>query len=532
MSKTGKGKRVSIARAFRSGDPEMFSSSSFKSDIDGDTNLPPVIRSKLQYLFSQIEKEFEVLYNENLSYKQNLSDKQNLDSTEFENVPSKFKQKLAGSSQKLKTAHKLKAQTSKIVSSFKTTTVCCSVVKELKGHRDGVWDVAVARPGVPLVGTASADQTACIWLMESGRCALRYIGHTGSVNSIRFHPSRDLVLTASGDQSAHIWQAAVTMDIYKTASSDEEVELESAVEATACDPEGEGGGPSLRTPFAELIGHSGPVAAADWLPGGEHVVTASWDRTAAIYDVQTSELIHSLTGHDQELTHTCAHHSQKLVVTSSQDTTFRLWDFREPIHSVSVFQGHTDAVTSSIFTKRDDKVVSGSDDRTVKVWDLRNMRSPLATIRTDSAVNKLAVSNNGLIAMPHDNRQVRLYDLSGQRIARHRRQGHQRMVCSVAWADEHSFAANFFSCGFDRLTLGWSIQNIKDLPRFARIFEKINSRWNYQPRKLIRLICKLRKSGLTLNLFRFTASVSDYIYSSSRYKEMLNTNFMYFLRVL
>lgn len=82
----------------------------------------------------------------------------------------------------------------------------------------------------------------------------------------------------------------------KTASSDEEVELESAVEATACDPEGEGGGPSLRTPFAELIGHSGPVAAADWLPGGEHVVTASWDRTAAIYDVQTSELIHSLTG--------------------------------------------------------------------------------------------------------------------------------------------------------------------------------------------------------------------------------------------
>ncbi|KAK9508724.1 hypothetical protein O3M35_006215 [Rhynocoris fuscipes] len=479
MSKTNKAKRVSIARAFRSGDPEMFSSSSFKSDIDADTSLPPVFRTKLQYLFTQIEKEFEVLYNENLtlqekiealneklekdsyvSDKQNLSDKQLLE-TEFENVPSKFKQKLAGSSQKLKTAHKLKAQTSKIVSSFKTTTVCCSVVKELKGHRDGVWDVAVARPGVPLIGTASADQTACIWLMDSGKCALRYTGHNGSVNSIKFHPSRDLVLTASGDHSAHIWQAAVTTDVFKTGSSDEEVEIESVAEANTGETDTEG--PSLRTPIAELTGHSGPVAAADWLPGGEHVVTASWDRSAAIYDVQTGELIHSLTGHDQELTHTSAHHSQKLVVTSSQDTTFRLWDFREPIHSVSVFQGHTDAVTSTIFTKRDDKVVSGSDDRTVKVWDLRNMRSPLATIRSDSAVNKLAVSNNGLIAMPHDNRQVRLYDLSGQRIARHRRQGHQRMVCSVAWADEHSFTSNFFSCGFDRLTLGWSIQNVKDL---------------------------------------------------------------------
>lgn len=44
-------------------------------------------------------------------------------------------------------------------------------------------------------------------------------------------------------------------------------------------------------------------------------------------------------------------------------------------------------VTSAVFTVGDN-VVSGSDDRTVKVWDLKNMRSPMATIRTDSAVNR------------------------------------------------------------------------------------------------------------------------------------------------
>ena len=48
-----------------------------------------------------------------------------------------------------------------------------------------------------------------------------------------------------------------------------------------------------------------------------------------------------MTGHDQELTNVCAHVNQKLVVTASKDTTFRLWDFRDPAMKVNVFQGHT-----------------------------------------------------------------------------------------------------------------------------------------------------------------------------------------------
>ena len=48
------------------------------------------------------------------------------------------------------------------------------------------------------------------------------------------------------------------------------------------------------------------------------------------------------SGHDDELTHVSTHPTQKLLVTSSQDGTFRLWDFRAPlIHSVNVFQGHS-----------------------------------------------------------------------------------------------------------------------------------------------------------------------------------------------
>lgn len=54
------------------------------------------------------------------------------------------------------------------------------------------------------------DGTACVWSIESGRCLLQYQGHKGSVNSMRFHPTKDLIMTASGDQTCHLWQAAIS----------------------------------------------------------------------------------------------------------------------------------------------------------------------------------------------------------------------------------------------------------------------------------------------------------------------------------
>ena len=245
------------------------------------------------------------------------------------------------SAQKVKTSHKLRAQTSKIVSSFKNPTITCSMQREYRGHRDGVWEVTVGRTGQAIIATASADYTARIWGIESGRCLLQYIGHNGSVNSVRFHPVRDLVLTASGDNSAHVWQAAVDCETPKRLSSSEDVSLV-AGERAGNNEEQEEMSPTLRTPVRELLGHTGVVMAADWLPGAEQIVTASWDRTANLYDTETGEIIHTLCGHDRELTYVSTHHSQRLCVTSSRDSTFRLWDFREPIHSVSVFQGHTE----------------------------------------------------------------------------------------------------------------------------------------------------------------------------------------------
>uniref|UniRef100_A0A8P4GH08 WD repeat-containing protein 37 n=1 Tax=Dicentrarchus labrax TaxID=13489 RepID=A0A8P4GH08_DICLA len=416
-----------------------------------DSKLPISLRNNLLDLFGQIEREFENLYIENLELRReidSLNERLTGDGQTIEGGdPTKGALKTKAShstsqlSQKLKTTYK--ASTSKIVSSFKATAgsrAVCQLLKEYVGHRDGIWDLSVTRNPPVVLGTASA------------------------VNSIKFHPTEQMALTASGDQTAHIWRYMVQLpapqpppDVSALCDDDQD---SSDREEGEVDGEGPCEVPTVRLATATLKSHQGVVIAADWLVGGRQVVTASWDRAANLYELETSELVHTLTGHDQELTHCCTHPTQRLVVTSSRDTTFRLWDFRDPsIHSVNVFQGHTDTVTSAVFTVGDN-VVSGSDDRTVKVWDLKNMRSPIATIRTDSAVNRISVSaNQRIIALPHDNRQVRLFDMSGVRLARlprSNRMGHRRMVCCTAWNEENQ-SCNLFTCGFDRQAIGWNI---------------------------------------------------------------------------
>ena len=169
--------------------------------------------------------------------------------------------------------------------------VSVNPVKRYSGHKDGVWEVAVSRMGLPILGTVSADQTAKIWGMHSGSCLLQYQGHTGSVNSIRFHPNKELVLSTSGDGTAHIWQCAVNMhnesSSGRVASSEDELDPTEREFLDGHDYDDSYQCSVLRTPLKSLSSHSGVVISGDWLPGGDQLLTAGWDRLASIWDADT-----------------------------------------------------------------------------------------------------------------------------------------------------------------------------------------------------------------------------------------------------
>lgn len=61
-----------------------------------------------------------------------------------------------------------------------------------------------------------------------------------------------------------------------------------------------------------------------------------------LFDVFTNRA-GATAGHERKLTHCCTHPTQRLVLTSSEDTSFRMWDFRGPsIQAISVIKGHNE----------------------------------------------------------------------------------------------------------------------------------------------------------------------------------------------
>lgn len=75
----------------------------------------------------------------------------------------------------------------------------------MAGHSDEVSKVCFSPSGCMLL-TASADNTARLWLTESGQCSQVLAGHEGEVFSCAYSYAGDAILTASKDNSCRFWR--------------------------------------------------------------------------------------------------------------------------------------------------------------------------------------------------------------------------------------------------------------------------------------------------------------------------------------
>lgn len=175
-----------------------------------------------------------------------------------------------------------------------------SYILKQQGHYDSMNALVYSPDGQRIITTAD-DGKIKVWDVQSGFCIVTFTEHTSGVTACEFAKRGNVLFTASLDGSIRAWDL-IRYRNFRTFTSPTRIPFSSI----AVDPSGEvicAGSLdsfdihiwSVQTGqlLDQLAGHEGPVAALDFAPNGDTVVSGSWDRTVRIWSIfgrtQTSE---------------------------------------------------------------------------------------------------------------------------------------------------------------------------------------------------------------------------------------------------
>ncbi|HLK56249.1 MAG TPA: WD40 repeat domain-containing protein [Chthonomonadaceae bacterium] len=145
------------------------------------------------------------------------------------------------------------------------------------------------------------------------------------------------------------------------------------------------------SPTRSLQGHD-VIAYVAYSPDGKMLATASYDKTAKIWNPATGQVLFTLTGHTDGLYSLAFSPDSKLLATSGSDGTTRLWDTTNG-HCQSVIQAGKIYVHAVAFSPDGSLLATGGMD-SIKIWDVAT-RKLKQTLLVPHAILSLVFSPDG-----------------------------------------------------------------------------------------------------------------------------------------
>jgi eukaryotic-like serine/threonine-protein kinase len=104
-------------------------------------------------------------------------------------------------------------------------------------------------------------------------------------------------------------------------------------------------------------------------PDGARLATSSSDKTARVWDVQTGQLLLTLSGHANPIPDIAYSPDGKLIATGSGDNTAKIWDAATGAELLTL-RGHSSELQSVAFSPDGRLLATGSGDNTAKIWEV------------------------------------------------------------------------------------------------------------------------------------------------------------------
>ena len=184
-----------------------------------------------------------------------------------------------------------------------------------------------------------------------------------------------------------------------------------------------------------LTGHTGSVCGVAFSPDGRLLATTSDDATARVWDPATGDCLRTLTGHTGSVRGVAFSPDGRLLATTSDDATARVWDPATG-DCLRTLTGHTGPVYGVAFSPDGRLLATASDDATARVWDPATGDCLRTLTGHTGSVCGVAFSPDGrLLATTSDDATARVWDPA---TGRHRGTltGHTGPVCGVAFSPD------------------------------------------------------------------------------------------------
>jgi WD40 repeat protein/serine/threonine protein kinase len=140
-----------------------------------------------------------------------------------------------------------------------------------------------------------------------------------------------------------------------------------------------------------VFAHEGAVNTAVFSPDGARILTASSDKTARLWDAATGKLIVSF-GHQDQVNAAAFSPDGARILTASSDKAARLWDAASG-KLVASYE-HQAPVYHGTFSPDGTRILTASKDRTAKLWDAASGKL-IASFTHPENVQSATFSPNG-----------------------------------------------------------------------------------------------------------------------------------------
>jgi len=168
-------------------------------------------------------------------------------------------------------------------------------------------------------------------------------------------------------------------------------------------------------PRKSLTGHNHFVQDVVISSDGQFALSASWDKTLRLWDLNTGTTTRRFVGHTNDVLSVSFSADNRQIVSGSRDKTIKLWNTLGECKFNIQEEGHTEWVSCVRFSPNpaNPVIVSGGWDKVVKVWELTKCKLRTNHIGHTGYINSVTISPDGsLCSSAGKDGVVMLWDLN------------------------------------------------------------------------------------------------------------------------